>query len=378
MRAVSATGRPHRFLPVLLIAWALLAGPNPSGAQPRPDPVMVFDRVNEPVERAFSVLVPQGWRIRGGIVRVDPLARGGPAQSIAAKVDFAVLSDEDATVAVRWLPDTLYADMSASPAAAHGLFPPGSHYQGMTVLALTGAADFTRRWLLPALHPDASELRIVRQSAAPEVATAHTRLARSLIPAIDFTHDAAATIIEYEDGGVSYRESLFVVVENWGRAGAGMWGTKDVLVARAPAAVFDAWQPVLGIIQSSVRVDAQWLAGEIRGQIRRGEIAARTMAEIQRIGREITEHRRLTHAEIHNDMFLALTGQEEYVNPFTGEIETGSDHWRHRWENPDGRIIYTDREDYDPNVDLHLNRSDFRRSHIRERFPDSGARRLPY
>ncbi len=59
---------------------------------------------------------------------------------------------------------------------------------------------------------------------------------------------------------------------------------------------------------------------------------------------------------------------EEYVNPYTKEVEIGMDQWRHRWINESGDVIYTDREEYDPNVDVHLNRSDFKRTPVRKRF----------
>jgi len=95
-----------------------------------------------------------------------------------------------------------------------------------------------------------------------------------------------------------------------------------------------------------------------------------TQREMQRIGREITEHRQKTNAEIHNDMFLTLTDQEEYVNPYTNQIEVGSNQWRHRWINESGDVIYTDDESYNPNVDINLNRSDFKRTPVRKRFPE--------
>ncbi len=54
---------------------------------------VVFHRITEPKERAFSLLIPKGWQTEGGIFRVNPSAQGGPAQSIAAKVDFIVKKD---------------------------------------------------------------------------------------------------------------------------------------------------------------------------------------------------------------------------------------------------------------------------------------------
>lgn len=68
-------------------------------------------------------------------------------------------------------------------------------------------------------------------------------------------------------------------------------------------------------------------------------------------------------------MFLTLTDQEEFVNPYTHKIETGSNQWAIRWENESGDVIYTNDENYRPNHDSRLNRLDFKKSVVRKRFP---------
>lgn len=356
------------------LAWLLILAittlvPALSGAFAQVPDTLTLERVVEASERAFTLLVPRGWRTAGGIVRVDPIARGGPAQSVAAKVDFAVMSDARGTVMIRWLPDVLFFDMRQSPAGAMGLFPPGSNYNGMQVMPLTAAARFIESVVLAFAHPRARDVRVIERHPRPRTAALFARHARAMTPMIDFSHDAASVVIEYEEDGARYREAAFAVIENWGRAGAGMWGNRATVVARAPAAAFARWAPVLAAIQGSIAIDRQWLAGEIRGQVQRGRIVVDTMQAVQRIERAIGEHQRQTNAEIHNDMFLTLTEQEEFVNPFTREIEVGSNQWKHRWVNPDGQTIYTDREDYDPNVDLQLNRGDFKRTPVRKRQP---------
>jgi hypothetical protein len=57
--------------------------------------------------------------------------------------------------------------------------------------------------------------------------------------------------------------------------------------------------------------------------------------DIQRVERETVEHRQQTNAGIHNDRYLTLTGQADYL--------------------------------YDPNFDSNTNRTDFKRSAVRER-----------
>ena len=81
------------------------------------------------------------------------------------------------------------------------------------------------------------------------------------------------------------------------------------------------------------------------------------------------EHRQRTNAEIQNDGYLTMMELEEYVNPHTGEPELGSNQWEHRWVTEDGEEFYSDNEDDDPNVSSVLNRSDWKRTKVRPRFP---------
>ncbi len=330
---------------------------------------VIFNRVNEHNENAFTVLVPKGWQIAGGIFRVDPSRQGGAAQSIAAKVDFAVKKDAAGTVMIRWLPDVLFYDARYSPAGQMGMFPQGSNYNGMTVHNLISARQFIPDIAIPYAHPNASNIRVTESKNLEDIAKNYQRRMHALVPMIDFGYDAALVTLTYTENGVKYIEKMICIIENWGRAGAGMWGNKETFYVRTPLNEFSKYESIMSVIQNSIIINKQWLAGELKGQQKRGEIMINTQREMQRIENQMTEHRRKTNAEIHNDMFLTLTDQEEYVNPFTNEVETGSNQWKYRWENEAGDIIYTDNEAYDPRVDINLNRTDYKRTPIRERFP---------
>jgi hypothetical protein len=365
---------PKRFpailvVPAILFPAAACGGGPPAGAQKgtraAKGPAIRFRRTVEPREGAFSVLVPAGWQTDGGILRVNPLAGGGPANAIAAKLDFTVKRDPRGSALMRWLPEMLYFDSRGTPAAA--LFPPGSQYNGMTVMPLMDAATFLAKVVFPYAHPQARNPQIAERKPMPGLARAVAASLSSLPISSGFTFDAAMLTVNYEEGGARYKEKLAAVVQNWGPAGAGTWGNKETFLVRAAPEEFDRLIPILGVIRSSAEINPQWLAGEIRGQMVRNKIASDTQRYIQEVDRQIVEHRRRTNAEINNDMFLTLTGQEDYINPHTGKVEQGSNQWKHRWVSPSGEEIYTDDADYDPSLDAELQRSDFKRSRIRPR-----------
>jgi hypothetical protein len=270
---------------------------------------------------------------------------------------------------MHYLPDVAFFDARRTPAGQMGLFPPGSNYQGMTVMPVLPAGQFLTDVAFPYAHPNAQGVRILQKRNLPNLAQSYQRRVLSAMPYLSFSYDAALMTVTYGEGGIPYEERMVTVVEDWGQLGAGMWSNKETFYIRAPAGEFEKWEPVFKIIQDSVQINPQWLSGEIRGQIQRGEIAAKTQQEIQRIDREIGEHRRKTNAEINKDMFLTLTDQEEYMNPFTHQVETGSNQWQHRWVNESGDVVYTDSESYDPNTDIDLNRTDYKKTPIRKRFP---------
>ena len=332
---------------------------------------VVFQRVHEPKERAFTFLLPKGWQVEGGILRVNPLNAGGPGNAIAAKLDIAIRKDAAGTVMGRWLPDVIFFDMSNSPAGQMGMFPPGSNYNGMTVMPLMPAAQFLGQAAFPYAHPQAVDVQVTEQKPLPKLAQQFRQRVFQMFPEIaqSFSYDAGYLAVAYTEGGVRYEERMAGVVENWGALGAGMWGNRETFFLRTPAGEYAQWAPIFDVVQRSIKLNPQWMMGEIQGQIQRGEIARRTQEEIQRLDQEIVEHRQKTNAEISNDMYLNLTQQEEYVNPFNNEVEAGSNQWQHRWQNENGDIIYTDNEGYDPNTDVDLSISGFRKTPIRPRLP---------
>ncbi len=106
--------------------------------------------------------------------------------------------------------------------------------------------------------------------------------------------------------------------------GAGMWATKGCFFIRAPKGELKKWAPLLETIHTSVKIDINWLSGEMQGQKIRTTTYREVKKTVEDLDRDITAHRQQTNAEIQNDMYLTLTDQEEYINPYTNEVEIGT------------------------------------------------------
>ncbi|NPU84784.1 MAG: hypothetical protein HPY65_09875 [Syntrophaceae bacterium] len=323
-------------------------------------PTIAFTRVSEPREHAFTMLVPRGWIVEGGIFRVDPNRTGGTGNSIEAKCDIAVKSDAEGTVMLRRLPKINYADGPMLP-PTHG---PGMNYNGMTVVRMPGWEDYLL-YVFSQTRAGATGARVVQKESLPKLAQLVSRLSEPVARALmqvgiqPPTYQAGFIIVEYTENGKAYKELLYTVLVD-ARRSMGLWANDFTTTMRSPAGDVDQWKPVLDIVGNSVRLNPQWVAGELRGQGERAEISRKVLEDLNRIDREITAHRTRTQQAIQKDQYLTLTGQEDYVNPITGKVERDTSDWSRRWVNANGDYIYSNDTTYDPNRDPGLPRQDFR------------------
>ena len=329
---------------------------------------MVFHRMKEPNENAFSLLVPAGWKITGGISRVDPNAGGGPANSIEAKL-YMKVSSPDEKAAICWLPDTRFFDMQRCPTRAliGSMFPTGSNYNGMLVMPVLKPRQFAIQVAVPFAHPHARNIQITETKPLSDLAASYRQLSAQMIPGYAFEYSAAIVSLQYSENGISFEEKMVCVIEDYGTLGAGIWGNKETWYVRAEKGKFERLTPVFATIGQSVRINSEWLGREIRSQQTNSRIALKTQQDIARIEKEICDSKAHINSEINNDMYLNLTGQEDYTNPFTGETERGTNEWNYRWQNDRGDVVYSDSQNYSPNDDVNIIIKGYKRSEIRKR-----------
>ncbi len=323
-----------------------------TGQKPGEKPkVLVMERVWEPKEKAFSFLVPKGWKISGGIFNVNPMKMNGPGNSISPKCDLISKKDDAGTVLMRMVPLWNYADLSYSATA--GMYPPGSQYQGMPVKRMPSARNFLLE-LVKTSHPRISDPSVVAEVPLPEVVQAYGKKAAGMnaqlrqIGVAPIRFESLALLVEYTEDGVRYREGLQTTIVDM-RQSAFQWSNEDTLMFRAPAGEYETWKPVFDSIRMSVEMNPQWVAAVSRAQGERAKMAWETQQYIAKVSREIVENRQKTHAAIRHENWLLITGQEEYRNPFTGKAERDTSNYRHRWVSKKGDTIYTDENAFDPN-----------------------------
>jgi len=329
--------------------------------------MVVFTRQNEPNENAFTFLVPVGWNITGGITRVNPSSSGGSGNSIEAKL-YMKVSESNKKAEMGWLPDTRFFDMHRNPGQniAAALFPDGSNYNGMTVMSLPDPVTFIKAIAFPFAHPHAQALHIKQVQSMPTLAEKFSKLSSLMLGGYSFSYTVVITTLEYTENGNHYLEKMVCAIEDWGQLGGGLWSNKETWYVRAVKGSFEEFAPIFATIGHSVKMNPDWIAREIRSQQVNNRLALNTQQAIAGIDKEIAEHRERTNTEINNDMYLNLTGQEDFTNPFTGENERGSNEWNYRWENEQGDVIYHNDQNYNPNEDVHVKVKGYKRSEIQK------------
>jgi hypothetical protein len=320
--------------------------------------VILFKRVDEPREKAFSLLVPNGWSVDGGAIRLLDASVAGANNMVECKFDMAVRKDPEGSVMIRWLPEMLCIDQSQ----AWGN-PEGAVFNNTLVRRKRDPVSFIIQVALPYAHPGASNVSLRNSKDLPGLAAKYkSMIDPSMKMVTNMSYRAVIAELSYEENGRNFLERMITVIEDYGYNGGGLWKNRETFLIRAPLNDMEKWESVLQVIQNSGVWNLAWITGEINGQRQRSGLIAATQKELQEIDNAINESRRNTYSEINKDMYLTITGQNEYTNPFTGKKETDTDNWKNRWINSSGDIIYSDNASYDPNRDPELNISGFKLS----------------
>jgi hypothetical protein len=319
---------------------------------------ILFIRQNEPKEKAFSLLIPRGWTLEGGAIRLLDPNIAGASNMVDCKFDLAVKKDAGGSVMIRWLPEMICIDQSQ----AWGN-PEGAIFNNTLVRRKRDPASFIMQVAIPYAHPGAVNVKVKSSKQLPGLADRYEGMVDPAVKMYtDMKYKAALVEFTYNENGSSYLERMVTVIEDYGMNGGGLWKNKGTMLIRTPSAEMSKWEPVLKIIQNSGIWNFNWIAGEIKGQKQRTGTIAATQRELQAIENAINENHRNTNSEITKDMYLTLTSQNEYANPFTGKIETDTDNWKNRWMNSAGDIIYSNDRGYDPNRDPDLKITGFKLS----------------
>ncbi len=340
---------------------------------------IVFERVPEPREKAFTILVPQGWQLEGGMVRPDFRRQWIGPQTIEVKVDLIVKRDDQASVMIRFCPEIKYCDPRYLVTAHLGLTQVGDLYRDMPVYPVMSPTEYLREIVFPWAHPNASGVEVVEEKAMPELVERYLSYVVSPLMR-NVEHQGGGVTFDYAEGALRLREKAYTVIESLGAFFGGVWSNKTTMLHRAPPDEFAQWEPVLQRIQDSVELNPAWIVEERISQ----EVLTLSFMDMQAMERwrfqRLLEIQRETQDALQRMRESQMRGYSRwrhrpglpflsyapFYNPFLGRVEYCPSCWRYRWVTPMGHEFYTDRASDNPNVDHVCDRSDWQSSPIKD------------
>jgi hypothetical protein len=322
------------FTAIAPVVSAMLASVKATAALPR-------WQFRDPTEGAFTALVPEGFRAKGGVTRNN--AFGMPTIGFEA-------SDPTGALHAGIPPGSI--DF-AEPVTAMGVL--GSLFgMGMPVMPAPGgqtspyllAPVFARQWLAP---------RVPLKGARIESVDDRPDLIPYLLGEVrrgGFTgavETSAATLrLLFTDAGRERRQRVELSTTRY--HGTGHWSAILGSLVTAPTDAWEEWEPVLSGIADSFRLDPQWNRGQQQAndaanRARLQDIHARqlqigqTLRETSDIIVQGYNARQAVQDRLHHDFSNAILGRQDLTDS-SGQVfnvSVGHDqYWRDNLNNVHG------------------------------------------
>lgn len=309
-----------------------------------------FQRVWEKNERAASILMPEGWIMEGGLVRI-PVSQ----YMTMSTFDVTIKNNNQGEVMVDWYPDGVYISGGS-----------GGQMYGLPVKQALNPEQYL---LNEIIKKNSQEIKIVnKEKIKPEIMNKYLAQAQQMNAKLD----GIILTVEYNENGKLYREKLRTILFYLPPMMNTTWGSMENFSVRAPAESFDEWFAVYEIMANSVKVNPQWQAMEQqRVQQQTAYQNQQLMNNTQWTNNFVQQQQQITNTvtqvvasgqqqqnelnNINSQFCNNLSGLQECVNPHTGESEITTNNYDYRWVDPVGNEIYTNDPNLNPDVDMNLN-----------------------
>ncbi len=262
----------------------------------------------DPSEGAFTVNVPSGWNVSGGIVR--------PYADAAVKMD---LVSQEKGIQIEspcppfYVVPTWVLEMSGfSEGSSYN--PSGGVFKEMIVRKEMSAKEYIQNILADRLG-----LSVKEAKARPDIVSKAVKL-----PWTTQTTAAEATL--EGDGKV---HKVIVTEQGMNVGGMGMW-TVSLIHYWAPESEIPLVEEIVGKMGDSFQINQAWAAREQAEVAKRTGIISQTGSEIAEIISSSFEYSSEVHERAGRQWSDAMLGVERVYNPGTGEtfeVPYGSEHY---------------------------------------------------
>ena len=293
----------------------------PEGGAAAPD--VVFVKWTDPKENAFTLDVPKGWKVTGGLFRhsaTEPRASVG-------------VESPDATRTII-IGDASHPTCTEPGFSAH--FPEGSWYSpgyGVKMLVKTyrTGKQYAQEFVARAVEGDFSGLRFVRTRDLPQEVAAVNRVyaqnGSALVNTSVSMGDAAFTCMKGEQAMSGYCIAMTMRTQS---QAMGLWHVEFLAGCLAPGPQAPQTQAVAEHMVRSYRLNPDWVRMQrnLTGNV--SKIVADTNNEIGNIINRGYQGRQAVQDDIARKRSNAILGLTDLVDAETGEtykVSSGSNYY---------------------------------------------------
>jgi DNA-directed RNA polymerase subunit RPC12/RpoP len=311
---------------------------------------------------AFSLLVPQGWQVNGGVA----WATDRPAAPAQIGLQ---LANPNGLEAFELFPN-LYFTWNNNP-LLQMTKPPGSLYFGYEVRKPAAAREALRQYVLPR-YRKIQGLAVVDEGPAFELLQVATRNQPAQAPGAQVSSDAARFRLHYTLNNQAIAEEMSAVVEYtrivapgiFGGAETIFWNIAYLTSFRGSRERLESYADLYRAIFSSVKINPAWTA--LVQQVIQG-LTSNQIRHIQQIGaisRQISQNadqmreqnlrgwqeRSAAYDRVSEQFSQTIRGVDPYYDPNTGQNVELPSGYTQAWSTPLGEYLLTDDPTFNPNI----------------------------
>lgn len=325
-------------------------------------PVYQYRLYQDATDNAFTVMIPQGWQVRGGIMRIAPNQIRTVVDGCGKKLHFTIY-DPESQASITYFPTEMYA--SSAPGTTFITIPAGQVLNGMVQMPqLLSPSQFVQQVVFPGQRAGVQNIQWGKVESLNSLAAAWNTAfhAEDQIP----PQIVAESIeVAYDRGDIRFGELWTSLITSVSVYNSTIWMPDFTVVASVPLDKADQLAPVLKAVITSFRMNSSWLAKtsaafdqctkkvvisqeQIRARDRKiARKLRQVQQEINRIDNDIVSSRNNTRSVIQEHEHNTLMGEDKYEDTETGTrylIDMG---YERNYSNGD-QIIQTNDLNYEP------------------------------
>jgi hypothetical protein len=257
-------------------------------------PVYNYRLYEDVTEKAFTVLVPEGWQTEGGIMRIDPSQIRTVVDGCGKKLYFSI-HDPQTQASITYFPTEMYGT-TYGPSIAQ----PGQVLNGMVQMPqLLSPSVYVQQIVFPQARPRATNIKWGEVKSLQTLADAWNKAFHSedSVPA----HIVAESIeVAYDQNGTRFAELWTSLITSVSVSNTSIWMPDFTVVAGAPQSVVEKLAPILKAVITSFSMNPNWMARAIVNFDACTKGVAAAQDKIRDLDRKISEQSRKVQQQIHD------------------------------------------------------------------------------